>query len=337
MPLNLVVLHVLLLVLPIWAEPQNTTIDDTSSLIDYRGFQTTLYCSDAQPCFDDGGKVPFNTTPLFNSTITHAQSGSLILDFTGTAVYMFSIVAPNDHTNATVSIDSVDAGRVLITANVSLPTAYNVSIFQQTALKQGSHVLNMTGDIWLDYFVITSDSDLATSSAASSSVASTSTSTALPNTHSTLTSGAKAGIAVGAVALVALLGVVLFLVLRGRNEARGKPHEPECPPDQPDSPSNGAEHETDLIAEMRMVRSQVERLAEQQKQALQEGSSRASVFSDTESTVTRSVSTMKRDQSRVLRATNSTATNSMVYTDSGLRLSAGAAIEEAPPPEYVSE
>ncbi|KAJ6452379.1 hypothetical protein C8R47DRAFT_1204333 [Mycena vitilis] len=338
MPLHPVVLHVLLLlVLPIWAAPQNTTIDDTSPLVDYRGFQTILHCSDTQPCSHDSGTVAFNTTPLFNSTITHAGFGSIILDFEGTGVYIFSIRASNDPTNATISIDSVDAGRVLPTANASLPTAYNASIFQQTALKQGRHVLNMTGDIWLDYFVVTSDSSSTTSSAASSSTASTSTSTVLPDPHSTLGSGAKAGIAVGAVALVALLGVVLFLFLRGRNEAREKLHKAESPSDRFDTPSNGAEPETDLIAEMRMVRSHVERLAEQQKQALHEGSSGASVFLDTESKVTRSVSTMKRDQSRVLRATNSTATNSMVYTDSGLRLAPGVATEEAPPPEYMPE
>jgi hypothetical protein len=92
---------------------------------------------------------------------------------------------------------------------------------------------------------------------------------------------------------------------------------------------------------MRMMRSQVERLAADQR-ALQRGST-TSTFSELESptsrdfsTVSRSVSMMKRDQSRALRATNATATNSIVYTDGGLRLTAGTAPDEIPP-QYVPE
>jgi hypothetical protein len=86
-----------------------------------------------------------------------------------------------------------------------------------------------------------------------------------------------------------------------------------------------------------MVRFQVERLTADQR-ALQEDSTTPG-FSDIESstasgdlsTVSRSLSTMKRDQSRALRATNPTATNTIVHTDSGVRLTAGPAQEEIPP------
>ncbi|KAJ7645149.1 hypothetical protein DFH06DRAFT_1212566 [Mycena polygramma] len=210
-----------------------------------------------------------------------------------------------------------------------------------------------SGELHFDYAVITSDgpspaeSSASTSSSGSSSSAvptpnasahtsSAASSTSAPaieaRTRDGLSTGAVAGIAVGAILAGALIGAGIFLGLRSRNRAQttapGEHHYVPSPPDMHETGSNAP----DIIAEMRMVRSQMERLEAQQK-ALQEGS-RTSVLSDTESSVSRSLSTMKRDQTRVLRETTSTATNSLVRTESGLQLTAGSVIDAEVPPQY---
>ncbi|KAJ7608956.1 hypothetical protein DFH06DRAFT_1346636 [Mycena polygramma] len=146
-----------------------------------------------------------------------------------------------------------------------------------------------------------------------------------PRPHSGLSKGAIAGIALGTSAFTALLGIGLFFCLRARH--RRKFVDSEVPPDK-DAVSN--DPVADLAAEMRLVRTQMERLAAQQ--ALQGGAD------GTEISVTRSLSTMKHEQTRVLREMSTTATNSVEHTESGLRLTAGSVYhDDGSPPGYVPE
>ncbi|KAJ7605708.1 hypothetical protein DFH06DRAFT_1252574 [Mycena polygramma] len=145
-----------------------------------------------------------------------------------------------------------------------------------------------------------------------------------PRPHSGLSKGAIAGIALGTAAFTALLGIGLFFCLRARH--RRKLRESEVPPDK-DAISN--DPVADLAAEMRLVRTQMERLAAQQ-QAIEGGADSVSVA--------RSLSTMKHEQTRVLHEMSPTTTNSVEHTHSGLRLTAGSVYHDAgSPPEYVPE
>ncbi|KAJ7658267.1 hypothetical protein DFH06DRAFT_1196487 [Mycena polygramma] len=334
-------LQVFLFIAHVCAEPHNITIDDTSPLFDYSGVQIISRCTPALSCNNQG----IDAKKCLNSSLTIAGGGTVILNFTGTAIYVFW-VAHNDYLHTTFSLDNVVQKHIDGTPSPEgEPAVYNVTVFQATDLTQGPHLFDMSGDgdMSLDYAVITTNSDVASSAGFSStgsvptsggttptsnaaSPDSTSNTHDQPSTHSTLTTGAIAGVAVGAVATCAMIGIGLFLCLRAKRPSRDPPHQ-SAPPDIP-----GAEA-ADLAAEMRMVRAQMEHLAAQQ-QAIHQVNHRASLFSDTESSATRSLSTMKRDQTRVLHATNSMATDSLVHTDGGLRLTAGSAMDEAPP-EYV--
>ncbi|KAJ6467078.1 hypothetical protein C8R47DRAFT_33368 [Mycena vitilis] len=143
-----------------------------------------------------------------------------------------------------------------------------------------------------------------------------------PQPHLGLSKGAIAGIALGTAVFTALLAIGLVFCLRVRN--RRKLRDSELPPR---AVSN--DPVADLAAEMRLVRTQMERLAAQQR-AIEGGADSVSVA--------RSLSTMKHEQTRVLREMSPTATNSVEHTDSGLRLTAGSVYhDDGSPPEYVPE
>jgi hypothetical protein len=86
-----------------------------------------------------------------------------------------------------------------------------------------------------------------------------------------------------------------------------------------------------ITNQLRILQDQVQQLIQDRA----EGSSTAG--SDTAS-VTRSLSTMKRDQTRVVREhqLGHVVTDSLVHTDSGLRLTAGRVVDELPP-TYVAD
>jgi erythromycin esterase-like protein len=90
----------------------------------------------------------------------------------------------------------------------------------------------------------------------------------------------------------------------------------------------------DLVAEMRTMKSQFERLVEAQQRALEHNSA-AGPSDGFDSTLHHSFSTMKREQSEALRETRPTATNLVVHTENGVELMAGPTVEQGPP-EYSS-
>ncbi|KAJ7919863.1 hypothetical protein B0H13DRAFT_2319968 [Mycena leptocephala] len=316
-------LQIFLLVLHVSAEPQNITIDDTSPRFDYRGIQLIERCN------------------------TLASGGSITLNFTGTAIYVF-FALNSPFLDETFSIDGVVADRKGTTPGAAEWTrAYNITIIRATSLNSGPHFFNMSansvGSLFFDYAIITQSTSAISFTSTGSIMPSTSTpadSAVHPSTQAKLSTGAIAGIGVGTAFISVMIAVGIYLCLRARKRiARvGGGHSSQPPPDATETiPSPTA---IELVAEMRMMRSQVERLAADQRR-----SSAASTFSGLESptasrdlsTISRSsVSIMKREQSRVLRAINATATNSIVHTDSGLRLTAGTSPDEIPP-QYAPE
>lgn len=105
---------------------------------------------------------------------------------------------------------------------------------------------------------------------------------------------------------------------------------------EPHSTATGASvaEATDLVAEMRTMKSQLERLVEAQQRALERNSA-AGPSDGFDNTLHHSFSTMKREQSEALRETRPTATNLVLHTDNGVELMAGPTGEQGPP-EYSS-
>ncbi|KAJ7635735.1 hypothetical protein DFH06DRAFT_1336380 [Mycena polygramma] len=224
----------------------------------------------------------------------------------------------------------------------SFTVQYNVSAYANSSLSNSFHTFKMgvTGQVLFDYAVYTSDDgDPAGSSQVSSSTAApqkTSSSVA----KNTAPVAAIAGGVVGAVALIGILFLSLFIVRRARrNNVRGRdtPAMEESGPASTDAfftaTSRGQEP---LSAEQfRILQQQVQRLEQRV-----EGSGSAS--SDTTS-LGRSLSTMKREQTRALQDSGQGRhiTDTLVHTDSGLRLTAGRGADEGVvhelPPTYVAD
>ncbi|KAJ7218567.1 hypothetical protein GGX14DRAFT_390333 [Mycena pura] len=119
----------------------------------------------------------------------------------------------------------------------------------------------------------------------------------------------------------------LIRVIRIRRAAKRKAKEPHST-----AMLASAAEAADLVAEMRTMKSQLERLVEAQQRAL-DGNSAAGPSGGFDNTLHHSLSTMKREQSEALRETRPAATNLVVYTHNGVELMAGSTREEGPP-EY---
>ncbi|KAJ7261023.1 hypothetical protein C8J57DRAFT_1232584 [Mycena rebaudengoi] len=92
-----------------------------------------------------------------------------------------------------------------------------------------------------------------------------------------------------------------------------------------------------LAEQMRLLNAKVERL---EVERIEEASTSGSTTSPGGSSLGRSLSTMKSEQTRMLRSHNGYddgATDSLSHTDSGLRLTAGRIADEAPPPTYQAD
>ncbi|KAJ6598637.1 hypothetical protein B0H10DRAFT_2085710 [Mycena sp. CBHHK59/15] len=341
-----------LLISAVCAVPQNTTIDDTDPRLNYDS-QFLEKCTVKKPCDTEG----LDPHQLFNSTMTSAD-GSVTFNFTGTAIYIFFVPnngllqcsfrvdgARNDNDFDSFPSPSGGAG-----------AGYNTLAFKSTLLKPGPHFFNMTaeqGEMHFDYAIVTSDPDAESAagvSAAGSSSASSMSTSAISTSSSTsptsqipspsssnartkLAAGAVAGISIGAAAAFGIMCAAVWCCLSDRYRVNGDSS--SRPPTLSQAESR-ADETTALAAEIRMVRSQVERLEVRQSAVRHDSVGGSSLMSDVGGSLPRSLSTMKRDQSRVLRDTYSTATNSMVHTDSGLRLAAGTLGEEVPP-EYAPD
>ncbi|TFK88887.1 hypothetical protein K466DRAFT_52500 [Polyporus arcularius HHB13444] len=161
---------------------------------------------------------------------------TITFGFNGTAVYVYHLLADGTFngtttfTNLTFFIDGQYVGQFVRTPdNASDIILYNVLVFNQTNLSHQPHsfktVTNGPTDalILFDYAMYTTEDDPATSSASSDRTSSTSATSTISAVHtaasrvaSTTPVGAIVGGAVGGVAVLAAVGVLLLCIRRKR-------------------------------------------------------------------------------------------------------------------------
>ncbi|KAJ6451858.1 hypothetical protein C8R47DRAFT_1229647 [Mycena vitilis] len=338
----------------------NHTIDDASGLVDYVPFGISRMgcggCSSAEELHDavlDGSKLENGTFSSFATGLAFDEDTGMEFNFTGTAVYIFLAVAPAPSGVEVPSspimffVDGVLVG----TRNSfgDLPEAeYNISAYANRSIADGFHTFRMTvpGPVIFDYAVYTSnDDELVSSSSSASQPSSVSLPTAAPHISSSSSAqntapvAAIAGGVVGAVALIFGAVVAFFFMRRAQRKndrwrntlsieegsAAGSFLPVTTRPAVQDATAAGRFH---------ALQQQIRRLEQRV-----EGSS--STGSDTAS-LGRSLSTMKREQTRALQeqGPGRTVTETLVHTDSGLRLTTGREEEEVVdelPPTYVAD
>ncbi|CAK5271502.1 unnamed protein product [Mycena citricolor] len=165
---------------------------------------------------------------------------SLRFPFTGVAVYAYAIepssaptaASPSAQTNLTFNLDDL-APTTLIRTSGSGPTdfLFNASVFAQTGLADGDHVLTITlGDdsvFIIDYFVVTQSVVAlagSPSAASSSSIGPPLVTGAVSDASAQTKSGRASfvGVVAGVVGSLALLAssIALSLIIRRRNSQR---------------------------------------------------------------------------------------------------------------------
>ncbi|KAJ7934765.1 hypothetical protein B0H13DRAFT_1854761 [Mycena leptocephala] len=322
----------------------NHTIDDQApSGVVY------LPAGDRQTTLQDPGHaIDFDRTKLFNGTVSYfsdiTNNNLIQVNFTGNAIYVFAAV-PFGGDDVTLGaqclflIDSV----VVHEYSANSSGAYNISAYSNGSIPDGAHTLEMelpsllNGNVFaLDYIVYTSNDSDPMGSSTSGHETSTSSSSGPSSGASTATQNKRIHIpaivgTVVAVIAAFLAGLLLcWRAFRRRTIRRssfsdnsafgGALMSGDQPTLEPDAPSLAQELQT-LKEEFRQFRQQAE------------GSS-----SETTS-VMRSLSTMKRDQTRALqdRLESYEATDSLVHTNGGLRLTAGRQAVDELPPTYVED
>ncbi|RDB19856.1 hypothetical protein Hypma_013091 [Hypsizygus marmoreus] len=214
---------------------QNITIDDRSPQIRYTGDWET-------------GGGPWEYLSTTHGTTTAGSQA--IVTFSGESIAVFGTIASGTlgSSGAPVTTYSIDGG----TPATFVGTSYFIDVYKQLFFQSPvlptlpEHTLVITLDhtggneLWFDYVQVAPVSVSTTSSSQSQSQTSASQtqSTGTPTATSTgtaggLSRGAIAGFAVAGVAIVALLGIIVFLllVLKRRKQAgngRGQYEEAKC-------------------------------------------------------------------------------------------------------------
>ncbi|KAJ7187385.1 hypothetical protein C8R46DRAFT_1207333 [Mycena filopes] len=354
----------------------NHTVDDSALLLGLDDREKQSLCpgcvSPGQMAFDVTRL--FNRTA---TTLEANGVGAVSLTFTGTAVYI-CIAIPVIGTlyrhseNALDTILYVGPGSPgIITLdgeefkdNPTFPILnndpqYSYCSWFTTGLTDGPHSLKLETDktpLVLDSIVYTSndpdpsssDTSIATSSTSDTTTTTSSGSTASLASHKKAPVGAIAGGVVGGTALI-LAFLVGWMLSRRAKRRRGPttPAMEESASPQDHSPLTRSSSvailtkndppSQDAVAErFRLLEEQIRQLSQQRAGSSTAGSSVAR--SDTAS-LGRSLSTMKREQTRALvehGERGDGVTDTLVHTDSGLRLTAGRTADELPP-TYVAD
>ncbi|PBK71353.1 hypothetical protein ARMSODRAFT_1017257 [Armillaria solidipes] len=198
----------------------NLTIDDTSSMINYKG--TWDSSSSHTSSLDYGG----------SHTLSSQSSASATFTFTGVAVYFLSPLWPY-WVNSTITIDGGDETTLNLTDPVASTTdsggsessPYGVR-WSQTGLSNSSHevVVSMASSgqwVVVDGFIYTVDngSETVTSSTVSSSASASATATGTNGGGGSGTNvlGIALGASLGAVTLLTAIGIFFFCYRRRRN------------------------------------------------------------------------------------------------------------------------
>ncbi|KAJ7488344.1 hypothetical protein FB451DRAFT_735623 [Mycena latifolia] len=339
----------LLLAHPVVAVLTNHTIDDAGPLVRYLPSAAGL-------CVGCAAQGEFASTFLTNGTVTnYADTGTDVraieILFTGSAIYIF-LAAPNlpdpFDQQCSFALDHATVGSSFLKNFPASTDRYNILAYENTSIPDGPHTfqihLSLNTAVYFDYAVYTSNDPHLTPSASATTFTTT---IGAPPALIEAVSKKKPPIAAivgGIVAFVAAtLAFLATLILcrHPRNRNRVTPpvvEELSLPPlggailPWVVRPSvSGAANPADLDAialvdEVRRLREQVQRLETKHGEA---GSSSAG--SETGS-LSRSMSMMKREQTRVvLGHQEGFEGDSLVHTDSGLRLTAGRMLHELPP------
>ncbi|KAJ6548204.1 hypothetical protein DFH09DRAFT_1367035 [Mycena vulgaris] len=346
------------------AVPTNHTLDDASPLVAYTPGTFPLLCTGCTV----KGTLAFDTTQLFNGTVTSfaLEPGDetdylprhIDLNFTGTGIYIFlaqSAIVSGDaimNQKCTFILDGNFVGafqqNVVSHSNGKADAQYNILAYKNVSIPDGAHTFRIQVGVQMfnfDYAIYTSNDPDHTSSPTDPKSSETPISSGVPKKKPS--AGVIAGSTIAG--LSALVAVVfgLFLCRRaqhrkagtgaGAEESRSAPflEAEELPPWTPVTTSPvgdplSAESDEAIAERLRVLREQV-RLLEQRA----EGSSTAGTEAVS---LGRSLSTMKREQMRVVQDHQAGygGADSLVHTDSGLRLTAGREINEVPP-SYVAD
>ncbi|KAJ6564718.1 hypothetical protein B0H19DRAFT_1259134 [Mycena capillaripes] len=366
------------LVLPVLTLQKINYIDDTDPGVQYYPSPASLACHGCQDDTDvdrygldprqlhNGSFSAFATDQLVSDIVGNQESG-LILNFIGTALYVFAAipngtVSPSEVSWA-VTLDSVpQAGTLTLSVGPEDGPRYNVSIYSATDLEDGRHSFNLDvkQGIIFDYAIyfsndtdptLTSLSPASYPTGTSSSIASSDPSrgavspsaTPSPSSAQKNSIPAIAGSAAGGLALV--LGASVGFVLFHRARRTQRPVTPDMEElgsvsglslstESRDvvvpGPRPGPQDAHAVAERLRILREEVQRLEQ----------NAGTTGSDSATLLGRSLSMMKREQTRALqdhdRRVGGGVTDILVHTDSGIMLTAGRAADELPP-TYVAD
>ncbi|KAJ7662788.1 hypothetical protein DFH06DRAFT_1129004 [Mycena polygramma] len=276
------------------AGPTNRTVDDASAQVKYLGGLLCGGCHEQK----DLNLWGFDGSKLQDGTFSLFSTDTVAeFNFSGTAVYIFLALSPRlDSGAAAFFLDGVPV-RSLDSATPPSEAHYNVAGYTNASIPDGPHTfkMQMSGGAAFDYAVYTSSSQLSSGKK--------------------LPAAAIAGAVVGAVALI-----LMFLI-----------NGPSTPPDISPPGRTAApldQQDVGLLAE------QMQRLTDEVQQLRQQVKGSHTTPAGPESaSLGRSLSTMKREQTRALQqhGAGSDVTNSLVYNGRQLQLTAGRAEDDLPP------
>ncbi|KAJ7938869.1 hypothetical protein B0H13DRAFT_2301075 [Mycena leptocephala] len=332
----------LVLVLPLAAVQTNQTIDDASPLVQKTAPSNCPNCTDAK-------FWGLDTSRLFDHTFSVFTE--LELNFTGTGLYMFIVVPSTDNqTGFDFTMDGVAFARRFNTAPQKTPQ-YNVSAYTNTSIPNGPHTfrMGMSTDFdlgFFDYAIFTSDDPdpIASSSSQTPGPGTPTGSSRTSTPHKKRPVTEIAGGVVGGAALLLVFFVGLMfesgspssnaLIISKEAVTPAPDAMPPAQPPQVNSAAPPSEQDNAGVTaeQFRILQEELQQL----RQRI-EGSS-TTVSATRSESPGRSLSTMKREQTRALveHARGSGVTDTLVHTNSGLRLTAGRVADD-PPPTYVAD
>ncbi|KAJ7156518.1 hypothetical protein C8R43DRAFT_1183883 [Mycena crocata] len=343
----------------------NYTVDDADPRIQWFGGDC-LSCSGCTGFVAQ--KLGFDPQQLHNGTVSWYEPGgpgsgcadggrALEFNFTGSALYVFFAerdVLPNSLQGLSFRVDGFRIPPTDFPSN-STGTVYNELGYHNTAMPDGNHSLTIvvgeSDQMFLDYLIVSFD-DGTPAPGPSNTLSSSSTQPSGPSISTSQTSsfpstpasgGTQKGVPVGAIVggVIGGIAIILAFVIGLIWSRRGKGTQPgsiekALPPALNSQHGATPEENTFSADEIPTAATRLEILKEEVRRLEEQAGGSSTAGSDTMSTasvsVGRSLSTMKRHQTRALQNHQyGYARDSLVHTDSGLRLSAATDVDELPP------
>ncbi|KAJ7107505.1 hypothetical protein C8R44DRAFT_858006 [Mycena epipterygia] len=353
---------------------RNHSIDDAGPLVRYIP-STDGLCVGCAPIDQyDHSELNNGTVTTYSVVDDSDVVRAIEMNFTGSAIYIYLAAAwvptvLNQQCGFLLDGAIVGDPAIFFTTTSASTARYNILAYANTSMPDGAHtfqiVLSQKTTVNFDYAIYSSSNDPETTSSSVTPSATSNRSISVSVTTAPPASTPKKKITVAAIVggVVGIVGAIAFslalastILLCPRSRRRRTNTSPSIkevplpplggavttkhpPPAQPGGHTVGLDEEDGaaednaaaLVAQVRALKAQVQRLkSERAVDSRTAGSDTAPV--------PRSLSTMKRAQTRAVRAHQAgyTETDALVHTDSGLRLTAGRVVEELPP-TYVAD